>query len=254
MRAAPLLLLLALPALRASTPAPQAPHPVPQGQAAAAVPGAAQGDALAGRVVECIQASPYSYLRLQTAKGEVWAAIPAAVLDPGTEVTVANPMLMANFESKTLKRTFPEIYFGTAATPAGTVARPGHPAAPSPAGEPVKIGKIQKAAGANALQVGEIWRKKATLKEKPVTVRGKVTQYAQGIMGKNWVHLQDGSGDPKKGTHDITLTTQDRVAKGDVVTFQGIVRLKKDFGSGYAYEVLIEDASIVKTWRSAPAK
>lgn len=254
MRAANLFLLMAVSALSATT---QASHPTPAGaagqtKAAAAAP--AQEEGLTGRLLERIPASPYCYLRLQTPKGEVWAAIPEVILELGAEVTVLNPMPMGNFESKALKRTFPEIFFGTAATVAGATPPPGHPGRPNPAAEPLKVGKIQKAAGTNALQVADIWKRKGSLKEKTVTVRGKVMQYTAGILGKNWVHLQDGSGDAKKGTHDITLTTQDKVAKGDVVTFQGTVRLKKDFGSGYAYEVLIEEASIVKTWRSTPTQ
>lgn len=258
MHAANLFLLLAVSALTAHGAATQAPHPTPAASAGqakgAASPSPAQEVALTGRLLERIPASPYCYLRLQTPKGEVWAAIPEVVLEIGAEVTVLNPMPMGNFESKALKRTFPEIFFGTAATVAGATTPPGHPGRPTPATEPLKVGKIQKAAGTNALQVADIWKRKGSLKEKTVTVRGKVIQYTAGILGKNWVHLQDGSGDAKKGTHDITLTTQDKVAKGDVVTFQGTVRLKKDFGSGYAYEVLIEEASIVKTWRSTPTQ
>lgn len=256
MRAPNLFLLMAASALTALGAIAQAPHPIPAGAAGQAKAAAAtsttpaQEEGLTGRLLERIPASPYCYLRLQTPKGEVWAAIPEVVIELGAEITVVNPMPMGNFESKALKRTFPEIFFGTAATVAGATTPPGHPGRPNPVAEPLKVGKIQKASGTNALQVADIWKRKGGLKDKTVTLRGKVMQYTSGILGKNWVHLQDGSGDAKKGTHDITLTTQDKVAKGDVVTFQGIVRLKKDFGSGYAYEVIIEEASIVKTWRS----
>jgi hypothetical protein len=62
-------------------------------------------------------------------------------------------------------------------------------------------------------------------------------------MGKNWVHLQDGTGKagPKKtATNDLLVTTQEVVEVDDVVTFQGMIVLKKDFGAGYSYEVLME--------------
>ena len=110
----------------------------------------------------------------------------------------------------------------------------------------MEAGKVDKATGADAHTVADVWAKKASLKEKTVSIRGKVVKYNPGVMGKNWLHLQDGSGDPLKSTHDITVTSQDPVAMGDVVTAKGLVRLDKDFGSGYTYGMLIEDAKVVK--------
>ena len=220
--------------------------------AAGAMPGAkTQAPGLSGKVLERIAASPYCYLRLQTARGEVWVAVPEVKVEKGAEVTVVNPMLMSNFESKTLNRTFAEIYFGsladaagaaTAAVPAAGTAAP--MGAPRPA--PVLIGKVEKAAGADAHTVAEIWAQKGSLKDKPVSIRGKVMKFNPGVMGKNWIHLQDGSGDPSKGTHDITVTSQDTVTSGDVVTANGVVRVDRDFGSGYTYGMLVEDAKVVK--------
>ena len=223
--------------------APTSKAPV---KAAAAPAAPAQGEGLTGKVLERIDASPYCYLRLKTAKGEVWAAIPEAKIEKGAEVTIANPMMMGHFESKTLKRTFEEIYFGTLA-PVGTAAAPAsNPHSKSTPAEAVEVGKVQKAAGAEARTVAEVWGLKGSLKEKTVTVRGKIVKYSEGVMGKNWIHLQDGSGNAKKGTHDLTVTTLDVAAKGEVVTVTGVVRINKDFGSGYAYEVIIEDAAVVK--------
>ena len=73
-----------------------------------------------------------------------------------------------------------------------------------------------------------------------------VVKYNAGVMGKNWIHLQDGSGDAKQGTNDITVTSPDAAAKGETVTIKGIVRTKKDFGAGYSYVVIVEDAKVVR--------
>jgi hypothetical protein len=216
----------------------------------AAAPAAGQG--ISGKVLERIDASPYCYLHIQTATGEVWAAVPEAKIEKGTEVTVDNPMLMSNFESKSLNRTFAEVFFGTLAgvagaapaSPAPAAAAPAPMGAPAPA--PVLIAKVDKAAGADGRTVAEIWAQKGGLKDKAVSIRGKVVKYNPGVMGKNWIHLQDGSGDPAKGTHDITVTSQDTVTKGDVVTAKGVVRVDRDFGSGYTYGMLVEDAKVVK--------
>ena len=215
-------------------------------------------EGLTGKVLERIDAAPYCYLRLKTAKGEVWAAVPEAKIEKGAEVTLATPMLMNNFESKTLKRTFPEIYFGNLAPAGGAPAAPAAPAmgAPAPGANPhaqvantaatIEVGKVDKASGSDARTVAEIWAQKGSLKGKTVTVRGKIVRYSAGVMGKNWMHLQDGSGDAGKGTNDITVTSQDGAAKGDVVTARGTVATDKDFGAGYTYPMIIEDAKVQK--------
>jgi hypothetical protein len=214
----------------------------------------APGQGLSGKVLERLDAAPYCYLRIQTATGEVWAAVPQAKVEKGTEVTVVNPMIMNNFESKTLNRTFPEVFFGTLASagagaaPAGAAPTPGAAVAPpgAPVATVVAVGKVAKATGADAHTVAETWAQKGALKEKTVTIRGQVVRYNPGVMGKNWLHLQDGSGDAAKGTHDITVTSQDPATKGDVVTIKGTVRLDKDFGAGYTYALIVEEAKVVK--------
>ena len=82
------------------------------------------------------------------------------------------------------------------------------------------------------------------MKDKPVLVRGKIVKYNAGIMGKNWIHLRDGSGSAADESNDILVTTTQPAKLADVVTVQGVVRTNKDFGSGYAYKVLIDDAAL----------
>lgn len=231
---------------QAMAPGAEMPMPKDQAHAGAAAAAPAAGEGLTGKVLERLEASPYCYLRLKTAKGEVWAAVPETKAEKGSEVTVVNPMLMSNFESKTLKRTFAEVYFGTLASAGGAAAPAANPhGGAAPAG-PVEVGKVEKATGADARTVAEVWAQKGALKGKTVSVRGKVVKYNAGIMGKNWIHLQDGSGDAKAGTNDLAVTTGDAAAKGDTITVTGVVRTDKDFGSGYAYPVLVEDAKVKK--------
>ncbi len=233
-----------------------------------AAPQAAAG-ALPGKVLERLDAPPYSYLRLQTAQGEAWAAVPKTDAATGTEVTIQGAMPMQGFESKTLNRKFDVVYFGTLAGAGGAApaAMPGQGAMgggamggempPNPqdiaaqhkaaAAGPADVGdvKVPKASGSDARTVAEIYAQRTTLKEKPVTLRGKVVKFNEGIMNRNWVHLRDGSGSAGKD-NDITVTTSDKTAVGDVVVVKGTVRLDKDFGAGYAYPVIIEDAKLSK--------
>ena len=211
----------------------------------------AQGaaDSPSGTVLEALSAPPYTYLRLKTAAGEIWAAVPAGTFERGETVTLAGAILMAKFESKALKRTFDEVYFGTIAGADGQGAGAAAGAAPG-AGTPpavqATVGKVARAAGANARTVGEIWAQKASLEGKTVTVRAVVVKYNSGVMGKNWIHLQDGSGDPKAGTHDIAVTTLDPAAMNATITITGTVRLNRDFGAGYVYPVIVEDAKVAR--------
>lgn len=219
--------------------------PTTGAQPTPAAPAAAQG--ISGKVLERLDAAPYCYLRIQTAKGEVWAAVPEAKVEKGAEVTVANPMLMNNFESKTLNRTFPEVFFGTLGGAPGSASAGSAPATAAPAGapvpDPVLIAKVDKATGADARTVAELWTQKGSLKDKPITVRGKVVKYNPGVMGKNWIHLQDGTG--AAGSNDLLVTSDTQVKAGDTVLVTGKVAADKDFGAGYKFSILIEDAKIV---------
>lgn len=199
--------------------------------------------AIHGAVQEKLDAGGYSYLRIKTNTGDVWAAVPVASVAVGAEVDVAGQMTMANFESKTLNRTFASVVFGTlGGAPATAAAAPmAMPAATAPTA-PVKV---DKATGPDARTVAEVWAQKATIKDAQVTVRGAVVKYNGGIMGKNWLHIKDGTGTPGKDD-DLAVTTTDVVAVGDVVTVQGPVRTDKDFGAGYTYGVIVEDAKVTK--------
>lgn len=108
------------------------------------------------------------------------------------------------------------------------------------------IEKVAKATGADARTVAEVIAGRKALKDKDVTIRGKVVKVTTGILGKNWLHLQDGSGSAAKGTHDIVVTTTEVTAVGDVVNARGKVRTDVTIGPGYAYEVLVEDAKLRK--------
>jgi hypothetical protein len=106
--------------------------------------------------------------------------------------------------------------------------------------------KVEKATGQDAYTIAEVYEKKSGLCNNKVFVRGKVVKVLPKIMGKNWIHLQDGSGDEKKGNYDLVVTSQDMPSVGDVITVSGTVYTDKDFGAGYKYNVIVEEAIITK--------
>jgi len=231
-------------------------------------------DVLTGKVAETMNGGGYTYVKVQTAQGEQWAAVPETQVKKGDTVNIAAQMTMEKFESKTLNRTFDTIVFGSMADPGAAAAPaqamqaqmpPGHPPAAGggkTAGQfpPQMISalsrtasqhmqapdadvKVEKPAGGRS--VAEVWSGKSALNGKEVIVRGKVVKFLGGIMGTNWMHLQDGTGSKEKGDNDLTVTTNQQVKVGDVVTIKGTLAADKDFGAGYEYAVIVEKATVV---------
>lgn len=203
-----------------------------------------QATSFKGEVLETRSVEGYTYLRLETAQGEIWAAVPTTAAKTGAQVTIGDSTVMRNFQSKALQRTFDKIVFGqiVEAGAKPTVARGTTPLGAASGPTP----KVAKATGPDSKTVAEVVTGKATLKDKTVLVRGKVVRISRGILGKNWVHLQDGSGSAVDGSNDILVTTKDDAALGDIVTAKGTVRTDVTVGPGYTYAVLIEDAAVSK--------
>jgi ribosomal protein S17 len=198
-----------------------------------------------------MDAASYTYVRVGTDKGDVWAAAPQFAVKVGDRVVVPLEMPMQNFHSQSLNRDFPVIYFVSRIGREGEAPAAGG-AAPSlmashGTSTPEQAEKIEPmAAPANGTTIAELWSKRTALAGKAVTVRGKVVKFNGGILGKNWIHLQDGTGKAADKSNDITITTgEDVVVRvGDTITVTGTVALDKDFGAGYAYGTLIENGRL----------
>jgi len=222
---------------------------VPPAASAATSTGA---DDFTGTIAETMNSGGYTYARLQAAgKDDVWIAgteFPAKI---GDKLTVALEMPMQNFESKTLNRTFPLVYFVSSIAGGGAAAN-GAPSAPvglpmaaahgAPGAAPVAVEPVQPAAG--GMTIADAWASRASLAGKSVTLRGRVVKVNVQILGTNWIHLQDGTGSAADGTNDITVTTDGEPKMGDVVTVTGVLAIDKDFGAGYAYKAIVERATM----------
>lgn len=209
---------------------------------------------LSGNIIETMNSGGYTYLCIEKDGKKTWVAIPETKVAVGEDISLPPGYEMINFTSKTLNRTFDKIVFTT-----GPSSQHGaHGAsdkmsvhggamsskdAEAPTNEKIKV---EKATAPNAYTVAELFEKRAELDKKNVAVSGKVVKVSAVIMGKNWLHIQDGSGNTKDGNNDLVVTTQDISNVGDVVTVNGILYKDKDFGSGYKYNVIVEDASIKK--------
>ncbi|WP_028317603.1 hypothetical protein [Desulfobulbus elongatus] len=275
---AALCLTLFAPALALAGEQPTTP---PKQKAAEA---SLDGVALKGNVLETMNSNGYTYLLLDAAQGKIWVAIPETQVKTGQNLAVAPGMTMFNFTSKTLNRTFDSIVFapgldkGAPAAPqAAGEAKPaqagGFDAAlraeadsaksALPGGDADAAGlgpsagsagavvpsaelNVHKATGPNSYSVGECFEQGKELSGKTVRVRGKVMKISRMIMGKNWLHIQDGTGNPLQNHHDLVVTTTEDPGEGNVVTVEGTLAADRDFGAGYRYDVLVEDAKIEK--------
>ncbi|MCK5682396.1 DNA-binding protein [bacterium] len=242
---------------------------------AGAVNKAVPSGTLTGKVLETMDSGGYTYVLLATESGEKWVAAPKTIVTVGQSAAFAPGMVMRNFKSETLNRTFDEVVFtsgkagghGASAATAGACPSGGEKDAGAAAphagsgmgmaamggggmGSMKSSGRvtvppldlaIEKASGDNAFTVAEIYEKGAKLNQKKVAIRGKVVKVSANIMGKNWIHLQDGSGKLEAGTHDLVLTSQQQPTVGEVLTGEGVLAADKDFGAGYRYQVIVEE-------------
>ncbi|MCB0283828.1 MAG: SH3-like domain-containing protein [Calditrichaeota bacterium] len=203
-------------------------------------------------VVEVQQASQYTYLKVKENDEEYWMAVTKMNASEGETYYYGGRMEMNNFKSKDLDRTFDKVYFvqQISKQPLVTQNTPGSGMGmgaaaggrPSVAKEDVNIEPV-----AGGKTIADLFAKKEDLKGKNIKVRGKVTKVNNGIMGKNWIHIQDGTSSADK--YDLTITTNEMFKVGEVVTLEGIVATDKDFGAGYAYDLLLEEGK-----RINPAK
>jgi hypothetical protein len=218
----------AVPAAASHAQAP--PVPTAEGTARASSPRPEAARSVTGTVLETMNASNYTYVRVKTDRDELWAAASRFNVAVGDRVSVSLDQPMENFHSQSLNRDFPVIYFASA------IVRAVDAAAPSAA--------VERVSGGTTIET--VWKSRRSLAGKSVTVRGTVVKFNGGILGVNWIHLQDGTGTPDDGSNDITVTSDMDARVGDVVTATGIVAIEKDLGSGYNYPVIIEHARLTR--------
>lgn len=205
---------------------------------------------ISGKVVETMDAGAYTYALLENDGKKTWVAMPEMKVTAGQELVFSGASEMRNFKSKSLGRTFEQIFFcgppdkkigGDADGPMAGKASVGSAGIVPVIAEPIKV---DKATGKSAYTIEEVYTYKASLDKKPITMKGKVVKVSEGIMGKNWVHVQDGTGDAKKKSNNLVVTTSELPKIGDIIVISGTLSADKDFGGGYRYDVIIEDAVI----------
>ncbi len=225
-----------------------------------------------GKIVETMDSGGYTYILVDNGKEKTWVAIPQTKVEKGTTVTYKPGMVMTNFVSKSLERTFKSIVFSSGLNGKGTQSfhgmttsddsfaaavqserKAGPPAASRPiqssggsngAIAPFREISIKKADAPNGYSVEELYNQADKLNGEKVTLHGLVVKVSPNIMGRNWIHMQDGTGNPMKNSHDMVVTSSEIPEVNSEITIEGVLAAKKDFGAGYKYKAIIEEAVI----------
>lgn len=196
-------------------------------------------------IKEVIQTTSYTYLFVQDDIDSLWMAIPKMEAKAGEIYYYHGGMEMRDFKSKELNRTFESILFLNGLVDPDIVE--GKKDAVDLREIPVEMKEEPETVNIQApeggISISELLKNKKKYEGKNVRIRGKVIKYNTGIMSKNWIHLDDGSCDT--GKCDLTATTGDETKIGDVITIEGTITLNKDFGAGYFYSLIMEDAKIL---------
>lgn len=185
----------------------------------------AQGELHYGKAIETMNATRYTYMYADENGEKKWLAFPKTLIILGKTYQWSDPMLMTNFESKELKKTFDNIWFVSGVTES------------APNQKTNIEQKTVVSSDASKVLIGDLLAHKKKFEGQTVTIQGKVIKYNAEIMGVNWLHVQDES-----GTAEITVTSTNSSKVGSMVICTGKVILNKDFGAGYKYDILIEQA------------
>ncbi len=223
-------------------------------------------------VLETMDAAGYTYVKVDEDGNVYWIAGPRSAVVVGSSISYIEQMVMKDFTSKSLNRTFDFLMFTTTIIPAGEAAggavaggQKAHDCedcgngvkatpvvqeqaaaastessaqAAQEQAEPINVAKAE-----GGYSVEELYAKKAELKGQKITIKAKVVKVSKNIMGKDWVHLQDGTG-AAGSTNDIIATGLNTTVKvGDVVTAQATLNTDVDLGYGYFFAVILEEST-----------
>jgi hypothetical protein len=197
-----------------------------------------------GKVKSVEQVANYTYLLVKAKGPAYWVAIPSREIVEGSVISYRGGMLMEDFYSKELDKTFDKVLFVDALegdTPSSMDAMPG-----STQGSNLNVEKlnIQLEPEEGTVTIAELYAHPAKYEGKTIRVTGKVAKFNGGIMERNWIHLQDGS--EFEDNYDLTVTSQESIGVGEQVTVEGILALNRDFGYGYNYKLLLEEATVTR--------
>lgn len=196
------------------------------------------------KVKEVLQTGSYTFLFVNENDQEYWMAVSKINAEIEDDFYYEDALVMKDFESKELNKVFNRILFVDylsrvpTNTKSETKSSLNHVKANDQ--ELTQDIKVERAPG--GITIAELYKNRNDYADKKVIIRGQVVKINNGIMNRNWIHLKDGTSD--SGKSDLTFTTKEEVNIGDIIIFEGTVALNKEYGAGYIYPLIVENASL----------
>lgn len=193
-------------------------------------------------VKEVLQTSKYTYLNVSEDEEEKWIAAPKTEAVVGETYYYRGGLKKTNFKSVEHNRVFETVYLvsGISKNPSGVGMPAGH--VHTNMSPQADMGKLSDPPP-GGITIADLFENRTKYDGQKVRIRGRCVKVNNMIMDRNWVHLQDDSLDEDK---DLTITTTENIPLGAVVAVEGIITLNKDFGAGYKYEIIMEEAQLLK--------
>ena len=200
-----------------------------------------KNEAHIGKVIDKIPAKGYTYLQVSENKNDYWIAVPTMEIEIGETVYFSRFMVMEDFRSDNIDKSFDQILFVEDArkSPTPDEMKKIHAGTTSTEKQEIKVEPLK-----DGKTIQQIYSDKSALTGTVVKVKGQVTKFNKQIMKRNWIHIQDGTG--TENEFDLVITTNTEVQVGEIIIAEGKVAVDKDFGAGYFFPVMIEDALIEK--------
>ncbi len=194
-------------------------------------------------VEEVLHAAGYTYLLVAEGRKEQWIAVPEMEVDPKATYYYQGGLKMTEFKSRELDRVFESVIFLEQISLEPPLSRES-PSLSEAHSQTIPVEKLNISVDVapDGITVAELISGRESFDGKRVKIRGQVTKFNPDIMEKNWIHIQDGT--EHDGQFDLTITSDVTAETGEIYTFEGIIALDKDFGFGYFYEIIMEDAII----------
>ena len=201
-------------------------------------------------VEEVLPTSKYTYLNVNEDGVKSWIAIPKKDVEVGGTYYYRGGLKKTNFKSAEYDRVFETLYLVSDVSKdpslgaGGGGMSSGNPHGTSGGDEVVLEQKTKLDPPSGGISLAELFANLKKYEGQTVRVIGRCVKLNNMIMNRNWVHLQDGS--VKGSAVDLTVTTTENIPLGSVVSMEGKIALNKDFGAGYKYEIIMEEAKLLQ--------
>lgn len=197
------------------------------------------GDFHQVKIKEVLPTEKYVYLLVEEqGQEDYWISTLKKEVNVGGVYFYKDGLLKTNFESKEYNRTFDKIYLVSNIVPANHAGQQSTSTSKTNTKPVIQdAGKIEVE---GSVKIAEIVKDPKKFENKEVQLSGQVTKINPNIMGRNWIHIDDGS----QEDFDMVITSNQMIPEGNIVTMTGTVRLNKDFGAGYRYDIIVEDGKV----------